>query len=84
MRYMKESVKEWVQYIICIVCVMGAMIMSFLAMYIKPEGEIDESILWLIAQVLVFVGSIFGINTVNNINIKKIRNMSKEKNDNME
>lgn len=80
---MKESTKELVQYIICIVCVMGAMIMSFLAMYIEPEGEIDESILWLIAQVLVFVGSIFGINTVSNINIRKIGNMSKEKNDSM-
>lgn len=37
------------------------MAMSFIAMFIEPEGLIDSSILWLIAQVLVFCGSIFGL-----------------------
>lgn len=37
------------------------MVMSFIAMYIEPSGVIDNSILWLIAQVLVFCGSILGL-----------------------
>lgn len=48
------------------------MVMSFLAMYIDPTGEIHQSILWLIAQVLVFSGSLMGINHLHNIQIQKI------------
>ena len=69
---MNENIKEWIQYIICIVCLLGAMTMSFLAMYIDPQGQIDNSILWLIAQVLVFSGSIIGIGSIHQIQTKKI------------
>lgn len=69
---MSQSLKEWIQYIICMVCILGAMVMSFLAMYIDPTGEIHQSILWLIAQVLVFSGSLIGINHLHNIQTKKI------------
>lgn len=69
-----EDIKEFIQYGICIVCILGAMVMSFLAMYIDPTGEIHDSILWLIAQVLVFSGSLLGINSLHNIHMKKIDN----------
>lgn len=62
---MNSETKEIIQYCICIICVIGAMVMSFLAMYITPAGEIHESILWLIAQVLVFCGSLVGITAIN-------------------
>ena len=48
------------------------MIMSFLALYITPEGEIHSSVLWICGQVLVFVGSIFGITSIHRVNMKKI------------
>lgn len=67
-----EDIKEYIQYGICILCVLGAMVMSFLAMYIDPTGEIHDSILWLIAQVLVFCGSLMGINSLHNVHLKKI------------
>lgn len=67
-----EDLKEVIQYIICVVCILGAMVMSFLALYITPEGEIHNSVLWICGQVLVFVGSIFGINSLHRVNIKKI------------
>lgn len=69
---MSQDLKEWIQYIVCIVCILGAMVMSFLAMYTDPTGEIHQSILWLIAQVLVFSGSLIGINHLHNIQIQKI------------
>lgn len=69
---MSQDLKEWIQYIVCIVCILGAMVMSFLAMYIDPTGEIHQSILWLIAQVLVFSGSLIGVNHLHNIQIRKI------------
>lgn len=67
-----EDIKEYIQYGICIVCILGAMVMSFLAMYIDPTGEIHDSILWLIAQVLVFCGSLMGINSLHTVHVKKI------------
>lgn len=67
-----EDLKEIIQYTICVVCILGAMIMSFLALYITPAGEIHNSVLWICGQVLVFVGSIFGINSLHKVNIKKI------------
>ena len=69
---MNDNIKEWIQYIICIVCIVGAMIMSYIALYMPPSGEISQSVLWLIAQVLVFCGSIMGIGSLHNIQTKKI------------
>ena len=76
---MKDEIKELLQYFLCVFCIMGAMVMSFLAMYTDPTGEIHQSILWLIAQVLVFCGSLMGINTLNNIQLRKIGSMSRNK-----
>ena len=67
-----EDSKEVIQYAICVICIVGAMIMSFLALYITPEGEIHSSVLWICGQVLVFVGSIFGITSIHRINMRKI------------
>lgn len=67
-----EDLKEIIQYIICVVCIIGAMVMSFLALYIDPAGEIHNSVLWICGQVLIFVGSIFGINSLHRVNMKKI------------
>ena len=67
-----EDSKEVIQYAICVICIVCAMIMSFLALYITPEGEIHSSVLWICGQVLIFVGSIFGITSIHRVNMKKI------------
>lgn len=76
---MKDDTKELLQYFLCVFCIVGAMVMSFIALYLDPTGEIHESVLWLIAQVLVFCGSLMGINTLNNIQLRKIGSMSRNK-----
>lgn len=67
-----DDLKEAIQYGLCIFCILGAMVMSFIAMYLVPQGIIDSSILWLIAQVLVFCGALIGINSSHNVQMKKI------------
>ena len=67
-----DDLKEAIQYGLCIFCILGAMVMSFIAMYLVPQGIIDSSILWLIAQVLVFCGALIGINSTHNVQMKKI------------
>lgn len=43
------------------ICLLSAIIVGFVAMVIPPSGIIDRSILWFIAQLLLFVASILGI-----------------------
>jgi hypothetical protein len=46
---------------IAIFCVSCAMICAFIALYIPPQGVIHSSVLWFIAQTLLFVGSLLGV-----------------------
>ena len=57
----KPETKDALKFLSGFICLFGAMIMSFLAMYIDPTGEIHISILVLIAQVLVFIASLWSL-----------------------
>lgn len=46
---------------IAVVCVIAAICIAFVALYIPPVGIIDSSVLWFIAQALLFSASIIGI-----------------------
>ena len=35
--------------------------MAFISMFLPPPGEIDSSVLYIFAQILIYAGSIFGI-----------------------
>lgn len=39
-----------------------AIIIGFIALFIPPMGIIDASVLWFVAQLLVFTSGILGIN----------------------
>ena len=36
-------------------------IMAFIALFLPPPGEIHSSVLYIFAQILIYAGSIFGI-----------------------
>lgn len=38
-----------------------SIIVGFMAMFMPPEGVIDNSVLWFIAQLLIFTSTILGI-----------------------
>lgn len=57
---MNDNVKN----IISIICVIAAIVISFVALYCPPVGIIDTSVLWFTAQLMVFVASIIGIKIV--------------------
>lgn len=57
----KPETRESLKFMAGFVCLLGAMVMSFLAMYITPAGEIHSSILVMIAQVLVFIASLWSM-----------------------
>lgn len=35
--------------------------MAFIALFLPPPGEIHSSVLYVFAQILIYAGSIFGI-----------------------
>ena len=54
--------------IISIIAFLSAIVIGFIALFIPPTGIIDASVLWFIAQLLVFVSGLLGINfSIDNI-----------------
>lgn len=47
--------------VFAIISFIASIIIGFWAMFIPPPGVIDNSILWFIAQLLLFTSTIIGI-----------------------
>ena len=47
--------------IIALASLVWAIILSICALWLDPQGIIDSSVLVLLAQILVFIASIFGL-----------------------
>ncbi len=56
-RVSRMGVKEWT----AIVLLAFGIILAFVALLIPPPGEIHDSVLYIFAQILIYCGSIFGI-----------------------
>lgn len=51
-----------VKQIIAIVSFIASIVVGFIALFIPPAGIIDPSVLWWVAQLLVFTSGLLGIN----------------------
>lgn len=58
---MKENIKP----ILALVCVIASIVIAFIALFLPPQGEIHESVLWFTSQCLLFVASLLGIEGLN-------------------
>ena len=47
---------------IAVISFLAAIVIGFIALFLPPQGIIDTSVLWFIAQLLVFTSNIFGFN----------------------
>ena len=52
------TLKKW----IAMISFFAAIIIGVIALFLPPEGVIDNSVLWFTAQLLVFTSNIFGFN----------------------
>ena len=52
--------KEKIKISIGIVSFLCAMVIGFIAVFLPVKGIIDNSVLWFIAQLLVFTSNLFG------------------------
>jgi prepilin signal peptidase PulO-like enzyme (type II secretory pathway) len=57
---MKSSTKEWIQYGSAMLMVISGVILAFLSFFLNAY-DIEDGVLWYIAQALVYAGGIFGV-----------------------
>ncbi len=77
---MKANTKELIHYTTA--CAMLAVGTAFCAWSCAapPEGEIHSSVLWLMGQIIIFVGCVFGVTSYVNLQIdRRVGNGSPDK-----
>lgn len=57
-----KKMKEKTKFCLSIASFIAAIVIGFIALFIPPVGIIDTSVLWFVAQLLVFTSGILGIN----------------------
>lgn len=66
-----SETKELVHYSCAILILLFGCILCFLGFYEEPKGRVDDSILFILGQCLLFAGSTFGLSLYVNQQIKK-------------
>lgn len=64
---MKLKLKEYT----AIAMLIFGIILAFVALLLPPPGEIHDSVLYIFAQILIYAGSIFGIDSYISQKIKQ-------------
>lgn len=57
---MKRNTKEWIQYGSAVGMLASGVILVFLCFFLN-DFEVKDSVLWYVAQCLVYSGSVFGV-----------------------
>lgn len=70
-----------IKEITAIILLALGMLLAFIALFLPPPGEIHDSVLYIFAQILIYCGSIFGIDSYINHKIKDRNVNNKSPND---
>ena len=49
----------------------SGVLLAYISLFLPPPGVIDDSVLYIFAQILIYVGSIFGLEHYINEKLKK-------------
>ncbi len=74
---MKANTKDWIQYGTAIAMVGSGIVLSFICFFLN-HYSIDDSVLWYVAQALVYAGSIFGVNVYIRTKLGEVKNEVKK------
>ena len=66
-----SETKEVVHYVCAITILLFGCTLCILGFYQEPKGSVDDSILFILGQCLLFAGSTFGLSLYVNQQIKK-------------
>ena len=73
---MEINTKEKIQYFTAILMIVSAVVLAFICFFLN-HYKIEDSVLWYIAQALVYAASIFCISLAINTKFGKIENQVK-------
>lgn len=57
---MKSNTKDWIQYGTAVAMIVSGIFLTFACFFLN-HFIIDDSVLWFVAQALMYAGSIFGV-----------------------
>lgn len=66
-----SDAKEVVHYISAVLILVFGCVLCLLGFYEEPRGSVDDSVLFILGQCLLFAGSTFGLSLYVNQQIKK-------------
>lgn len=69
--------KEKIQYATAVLMVVSAVVLAFICFFLN-HYKIEDSVLWYIAQALVYAASIFGISLAIKTKMGKVKNDMKQ------
>jgi len=58
--YLKNSDMELKEFSAILVLSSG-LVLAFIALYMPPPGEIHDSVIYIFAQILIYAGTVFGL-----------------------
>lgn len=70
---MQKNTKEWIQYGSAIAMLISGVVLTFLCFFLN-HYVVKDSVLWYVAQTLVYSGSIFGVSVYINSKIGEVKN----------
>ncbi len=70
---MTADTKEKIQYSTAVAMVLSAIVLAFVCFFLN-HYKIEDSVLWYIAQALVYAASIFGISLAIKTKIGEVKN----------
>lgn len=74
---MQKNTKEWIQYGSAITMLGSGVALVFLCFFLN-HYDIKDSVLWYVAQTLVYAGSVFGIAVYINTKWGEVKNLIDE------
>lgn len=73
MEHEKLTVRDKLLFACAIVTLIAALCFGVAGFVVSPVGEVHDSVLWLIAQLLLFTASAFGLGAYTNLTTREIR-----------
>jgi len=80
---MEKNTKEWMQYGSALGMLASGVLLTFLC-FVLNHYRIEESVLWYVAQTLVYAGSVFGVTVYISTKFGEVKNYMKKMKDGKE
>lgn len=71
---MQRNTKEWIQYGSAIALLASGVTLTFMCFFMN-HYQVHDSVLWYVAQTLVYAGSVFGVSVYIHSKWGEVRNM---------